>query len=221
MTVNGLLVRSGIGKGVLGSGVLPGVAFDENGHIWISDSGMNRVMKFSQDGAQLLNITNLSQGCLSSPTSITVSGNGCLYVCDLGNHRVSAFDSKGNFLFSFGGRPNDCKALEHSSNCLYIYDPVNNRICKYQEDGTFLHEFDCKGTDSLVYIAPTSDGHLIVASSNSSKVVIYTTEGEVVCEFGSDGNQAGQFGGCVLNVAVDSAGRAYVADCGNKRIQVF
>ena len=218
MTANGLLVRTGIGDDTF-----YGVAFDKKGNIWVSNSQRNKVLKYSQDGRLLVQITHWGrmQECLSFPTCLTVSGNGCLYVCDSEDIRVSAFDSQGNFLFRFGSKMKDDKGFKLSSDVLYLYDPMNHRVCTYREDGTFLCEFDYQGTDSYVHIAPTNDGHLIVASPERSKVQVYTTEGQLVCEFGSDGSEPGQIGGSVSGVAVDSAGRVYVADSKNKRIQVF
>ena len=221
MTTNGLLVRTSIGSDCL-AGPPKGVAFDEKGDIWISDSRQSRVLKYSQDAHLLVLVAHISRAeRFSWPDRLIVGGNGCLYVCDCGNIRVSAFDSQGNFLFKFSSKLKDDKGIKFSSDNLYLYDPVNYRVCTYREDGTFLREFDYQGTDSYVHVAPTNDGHLIVASPQRSKVGVYTTEGQLVCEFGSDGSEPGQISGSVSGVAVDSAGRVYVADSKNKRIQVF
>ena len=224
MTANGLLVRTGIGKNHLG-GILQGVAFDEKGDIWLSDTQNNRVIKYSRDGNPLLQISHLSheQEYLSHPTHLIVSGNGCLYVCDHENLRVSAFDSQGKFLFKFGNKMEDGKDVKLSSDCLYIYDPVNHRVCIYREDGTFLREFDYQGTDSYLHIAPTNDGHLIVTSPQRYMVQVYTTEGQLVCEFGS--HCTGQLliirQGDWSGVAVGSAGRVYVTNYYGRCIRVF
>ena len=65
------------------------------------------------------------------------------------------------------------------------------------------------------------DGHFLLGDGyHNGRIVKYTTDGEYVSEFGSVGSGPGQFD-LVHGIAVDRAGRIYVSDRLNHRIQVF
>ena len=75
----------------------------------MADRDLNRVLKLSADGAQvLLQIAKLDNhgrpksgsgpGELRKPWDVAVDGNGDIYVADSGNRRVQVFNSSGTFL---------------------------------------------------------------------------------------------------------------------------
>ena len=55
---------------------------------------------------------------------------------------------------------------------------------------------------------------------NTNRVAKYDKDGKFITQWGSTGTAPGQFTG-VKSLAVDAQGNVYVADIGNKRIQVF
>jgi len=65
-------------------------------------------------------------------------------------------------------------------------------------------------------------GNIYVADGigNNNRVVKLDKDGRFITHWGSTGKGAGQFTG-VKSIAVSNAGDVYVADAGNKRIQVF
>ena len=50
--------------------------------------------------------------------------------------------------------------------------------------------------------------------------MVYTLGGQLVHEFGGRGSDPGKFTG-PFGICVDDSGAVYVADCDNKRVQVF
>jgi len=81
-----------------------GIAFDSSGNLWVSDSGNNRVLRFSPPftngmGANMvlgqsvfaLRINSTSQNGMYSPYGIAFDPRGNLWVVDSGNNRVLRF----------------------------------------------------------------------------------------------------------------------------------
>ena len=225
LTKEGALVRS-IGKGVLGF-VLYGVAFDLKRNVWVTDCENNKIVKLSQDGRLLQTIHHAgseSDG-LNCPSGVYVSTEGLIYICDRGNRRVTVHDEDGKFLFAFGSKGSGPECFDRprdiafgSDGHVYVSDPGNSRVCVWSKEGTFKRYFQPKYTPTC--IAATSDNHLLITSYVSNIVMVYTLEGELVHEFGGIGADPGRLDG-PRGICVDDNGVVYVADCLNKRVQVF
>ena len=226
LSKDGALVRS-IGKGVLSGRWLPGVAFDGKGNVWVTEGYNHQVRKLSQDG-QLLQTIHCFQ-CFDSdddyfnfPAGVSVSTEGLIYICD--NNRVTVHDEDGKFLFSFGSEGSGPGCFDRplditfgSDGLVYVTEYGNKRVSVWSKEGTFKRDFNTKYTPH--YIAATSDNHLITSFSTDT-VMVYTLEGELVHEFGGKGSDLGRFDG-LRGICVDANGLVYVAECGNRRVQVF
>jgi len=71
-------------------------------------------------------------------------------------------------------------------------------------------------------VAWDRDGNIYVADGmgSNNRVAKFDRDGRFVAQWGTTGTGPGQFNG-VKAIAVDAEGQVYVADAGNKRIQVF
>lgn len=71
-------------------------------------------------------------------------------------------------------------------------------------------------------VAWDRDGNIYIADGigTTNRVAKFDKEGRFLTQWGSTGSEPGQFNG-VKALAVDAQGNVYVADAGNKRIQVF
>lgn len=69
------------------------IAISENGYIFITDSGNNRVQKFSLNGNFITKFgeSGSGDGQFNNPTGITVDDEGNVYVVDTGNNRIQKF----------------------------------------------------------------------------------------------------------------------------------
>ena len=211
-----------IGNSQLGD-FLPGVTFNDQEHISVSDTDNNNIKMFTIQGQHVRTIDR--GGVAFEPKGITISPERHIYVCDGANHCVCVFYVNGKFLFSFGlhGSGDECFNSPRdlcfaSDGFLYITDVDNSRICVYGKYGKFIRKFTT--TYKPTCIDATDCGHLIVSSSLSHKVMIYTTGGDLVHVFGELGAKLAQFY-YPDGVSVDSDGLIYIADCHNRRIQVF
>ena len=225
LTKEGASVRS-IGEETHGD-ILLGVAFDLKGNVLVAMYFRNKVVKLSQDGRLLQTICHAgseSDG-LSGPRGVSVSAEGLIYICDSDNHRVTVYDEEGKFLFAFGSKGSGPGCFEAprdiafgSDGLMYVSDKENRRVCVWSKEGTFKRYFQPKYAPTC--IAATSDNHLLITSFDSCFVMVYTLECELVHEFGGEGADPGRFNR-PLGICVDDNGVVYVADCYNKRVQVF
>ena len=219
------LVRS-IGKGVL-SGTLCGTTFDLKGNVWVTDMRNNKLRKLSQDGRLLQTIDHASgkNDHFNCPGGVSVSPGGLVYICDTSNHRVTVHDEEGMFQFAFGSKgtgsgcfDGPCDVTFVSDGLVYVTDSRNSRVCVWSKEGSFQRDFKTKHAPA--YIAATGDNHLLITSLLSDTVMVYTLGGQLVHEFGWYGSDPGKL--CApYGICVDDSGTVYVADRGNRRVQVF
>jgi uncharacterized protein (TIGR03663 family) len=200
------------------------IALDQAGNLYVADSGNNRVVRFDTAGQSSAwgGFCDLStgQGCIDpdaagpqplgagqfyEPWGIAVDAQGRVYVADTWNHRIQAFDANGRFLGQWG----ETVLVDADS------DPRGRAGAPYGFYGP-------RG------LAVDSQGHVYVTDTGNERVLVYDiaqeTDGTVTAaywyQWGTMGPAEGQFLEPV-GVAVDPAGRVYVADTLNGRIQVF
>ena len=225
LRTEGALVRS-IGKGVL-DGNLYGITFDLKGSIWVADHGNNKVLKLSQDGRLLRTIDHAGSKSdqFYYPIGVSVNPEGLVYICDNGNRRVTVHDEEGMFLFAFGSKGSDpgcfdgpCDVTFGSDGLVYVTDAGNSRVCVWSKEGSFQRDFKTKYDPTC--IAATGDNHLLITSSIFNTVMVYTLGGQLVREFEGQGSDPERFI-APYGICVDDSGAVYVAEFGNRRVQVF
>ena len=218
---DGSLVRS-IGNAVIGCGL----AFDLKGNIWVTNWSNNKVLKLSQDGRLLQTIDHAGseRDHFINPLGVSVSPEGLIYICDSGNHRVTVHDEEGMFLFAFGSKGSGPRCFDGpgditfgSDGLVYVSDHLNSRVCAWSREGSFQGNFTI--TYAPACIVATGDNHLLIASYYYT-VMVYTLEGDLVHVFGGIGPEPGRFNR-PSGICIHDSGTVYVADYGNRRVQVF
>jgi len=172
-----------------------------------------------------------------NPAGVATDPFGNVFVADTGNHRVVQFDSVGRLVFEFGGYgwregelsgPSDVCAREGFH--LFVVDEGNERIQEFDIDDNSpvgvvfpFSEGSSFGDEELVRpsrIHVDAEGRIYVTDVLCHCVWIFTPTGELVGRLGEPGDAPSRFrdpGG----VTVGPRGRVYVADTGNRRVQVF
>lgn len=208
-----------------------GIAVDENGDVFVADSGNDRIQKFSSTGQFLAEwgTTGTDDGQFSEPAGIAAAAGNVIYIADSSNHRIQKFTNVGGHLLTWGTlgtndgefqRPQGL-AVNRSDGRLYVSENLNPRMQKFL-DSTHLAtlQLDAGGpyygrglaTDDqdLVYVSAYGKDQIIRLASPS-------IEGRA---YGTSGSENGQLKS-PNDVAVDADGNVFVADRGNNRIQVF
>ena len=115
------------------------IAIDNQGLVYVGDSGNNRIQVFTSEGKYIsqFGTRGSGPGQLKCPTGLVINNN-LLYVAEWGIHRVSIFTTDGQFVSSFGERGNKkdqfdgpCGIALDNEGYLYICDYSNNRLVMY------------------------------------------------------------------------------------------
>ncbi len=198
----------------LGINTPEGIASDSSGNIYIAESSANRIRRVDTRGT-ITTVAGTGQGGFS--------GDGGLATSALLN------------------RPEDV-AVDSSGN-VYIADSLNYRIRRVDTSGIittfagigFAYESDGSGpaTEAVLPlpsgVAVDGSGNIYIADPSSQRIKQVDTSGTLVIIAGSGGSGSSGDGGPALEaqlnhpegVAVDTAGRVYVAERLGHRIRVL
>lgn len=141
---------------------------------------------------------------LGQPTGMAIDSQGRVYVADTANHQVLRYGADGNLEATLGGFGSGLQeffeprglAVDDDDN-LYVADTWNARVVKFSPEGEWL--------------ATWGSGEQDLGEGRRATITDGVPERNAAAPLGFFGPRG---------VAVDSAGRVYVADTGNKRIVV-
>jgi sugar lactone lactonase YvrE len=182
-------------------------------------------------------------GQFDGQNSVAASNNS-IYVADYYNERMQMFTPEGEFVKMWGGtygngdgefqKPHGV-AVDSEGN-VYVSERSGLRIQKFDSDGNFITKWGSEGTADGQFqhlhdiavgpggpnsqVSSPNDEFVYITDHELFNVQKFTTDGQFVTKWGSEGTGDGQFDG-LESVDVDSEGNVYVADVGNHRIQKF
>ena len=194
-------------------GEAPGVAVNSKGHVFVFTRGNTtgpayaasaaQLLEFGPDGRYLREIgRNLYAWSFAHTVKVDRYDN--IWATDKGSDMVIKFDPEGRVAMVFGRKQ---EASDEGTGPLKHPSPPLP-----PEDGRFRQVTDVAwDSDDNAYI---SDGYI------NSRVAKVNKDGDWIASFGTPGTGPAQFN-TPHSIAVDSRNRIYVADRGNRRIQVF
>ncbi len=127
------------------------VALDQEGNVYISDTGNKRIRVYTPDGVWLWDIGSGGggEGQLNEPAGVIVHPeDGRVFIADTWNRRVAVFNADGTFNANYpvrgwyedlGNRP--YLAIDAERDLLYVTDPDAGRILIYDTDGECIASF--------------------------------------------------------------------------------
>ena len=194
-------------------GEVAGVAVNSKGHIFAFSRGHTsgpayaasaaQLLEFDADGRFLREIGH-NLYAWSFAHSVKVDKYDNVWVADKGSDMVIKFDPEGRVAMVFGRKQ---EASDEGTAPLKHPKPPLPPV-----DGMFRQVTDMAwDAAGNTYI---SDGYV------NSRIAKVDKSGKWLTSWGEPGNQPGQFN-TPHSIAVDAQGNVYVADRGNRRIQVF
>ncbi len=209
-----------------------GMSFGLDGNLYVADTHYHRVLVFNPAGEIIDEFGEYGEGdgCFIYPTDVEFVQDGRIYVSEYGGHdRISVFNDKKEFLYSFGNGSGELSrpaglAVDHNRELLYVADACNHRIAVYRYDGELVKYISGMGVakGSLRYpydLSLTAGGELVVCEFGNNRLQLFSPEGKSLAVYGVSGRQAGELA-YPWAVTVDER-RMYIVDSGNNRIQVW
>ncbi len=218
-----------------------GIAVDEEGSIYVSDTWNHRIQKFDKDGKflSMWGVFESTGGELGKPLAfygprqLAVGLDGKLYAMDTGNRRVQVFNPDGSFASQFGGGgvtdgvfDEPTGITQDASGNWYVADAWNRRVQKFDKGYEYLAQWPIFGW------AGNSVVNKPQMAADPVRNIIYATDPENyrILAFNLDGSPRfamGQYGSdgqsftLPTGIAVGQDGRIYVADGDAHRIMIF
>ncbi|MBV9205187.1 MAG: hypothetical protein JO037_07245 [Actinobacteria bacterium] len=200
-----------------------GVAVDPGGDVWVTDTGHDRLVKFSPFGRLLATLGRE----LDHPEGITTDAAGHLWVADTGRDRVVEFSSAGRRLAVFGAAGHGRDQLSRPAALavtpfgdVWVADTGNGRVV----------EFSATGQYRLSFAVPAPAGVALDARGNVWVSSPSYVPGNAVGEFSAAGRRLRWFGttqagygglGDPGGIAVGPGGRIYVTQPDYGLVSVF
>ncbi|OHB62326.1 MAG: hypothetical protein A2168_05975 [Planctomycetes bacterium RBG_13_50_24] len=217
------------GKGKIGVLVAPSaVAIDQSDKLFVTDSAGAAVHVFDLNKRTYKQFDTLdSHEKLLKPVGLTIIDNR-IYVVDSILHKICVFDTKGKFIFSFGGerfvRPSGI-AYSQEDEIVYVADTAGHTIYVFTKGGKFIEQIGSRGMGAGMFNFPThlwvdKSGRLYVSDTLNYRIQVFSREHRFLTMFGLQGDRPGNFAH-PCGVATDGFGNIYVTDRQFENVQVF
>jgi len=220
-----------------------GLAVDSHDNVWVTDTALQQVFEFSNDGRLLLTLgTERTAGQdgthFNAPTAIAFAPDGSIYISDgYGNSRVAKFSASGKFLLEWGHKgsgpgefntPHGIAVDKQGS--VYVADRENSRIQVFDPNGKFLRMWQSDelgkpwdvavGGDNLLYTVYGGNG-IFSKPAGPEGLIKSDLSGKILARWSRFGNYDGQiYWGHAIAVGPDGA--VYVGDVNvGMRVQKF
>ena len=208
------------------------IAVDNDGELYIADTGNKVIQKLDKQGKFLYQF-EISVGLANNSTcDLALCDNENLVICTetvvgsinnpTSGNTVVLYTTEGDVKHKFNNKSMKCALCitTNSHNEIIVSDYLRHSLFMYDIEGTFLRKIGHPSTfNHPAFICVTDDDRVIVSDTNMHTVQIFNREGQFLHQFGKAGSDKGQLKQ-PFGVASDGD-HILVVDSGNERIQVF
>lgn len=201
------------------------------GVLYVANAERGTIERYRGDGTPLA-----AWGGFTRPVAVAATGHA-IYVADYVTDQVTTLTSDGVVVRRWGRHGTGPGEFDGPSGVavdqrgdVYVTDFFNHRVQRFSGDGRFLLEWGHRGRwrGRLRYptgVAASPRGEILVADGFNNRVQRFTADGGYLAQwggigFGVGGARPGWFR-LAKDVAADSAGKVFVADAFNGRLQTF
>lgn len=233
--ISNLVLRPELSNSSTGGGMLTkpsGMDIDERGRIYICDSSDHYVRIFDNQGCFLKEFKNI-KGKSSGLQGLAIDSTGLLYVSDADNRALQVFQSDVGIWVREINKGHGEEAFHLPSgittdrlNRIYVVDYGTSQISIFNKKGSLLRSFGQKGKGKGMFNVPRAvavdkQDRIYVLDSLNHRIQVFASSGDWLYTFGELGQGPGQFVG-PADLCIDTDNNLlFVADKGNKRIQVL
>jgi predicted membrane-bound mannosyltransferase/streptogramin lyase len=166
-----------------------GIAVDQNGHVYVADTGNKRIAVFDSDGNYLTEFgsAGFEPGQFDEPVGVAVGNDGVVYVTDTWNQRVQSFSPSADGL---------------------TFLP----LAQWDVNGWFGQSLENKP-----FIAVDTNNNVFITDPEGYRVIEFTSNGQFIRTWGDFGTGDAEIG-LASGVNVDANGDVWVTDAVNNRI---
>ncbi|MCE5300623.1 MAG: NHL repeat-containing protein [Spirochaetia bacterium] len=191
-----------------------GIACNEQGDVYVVDTGNDRIARFYNNGKRVKFIRNIGEtgsepGKFNRPSYIALDSAGRIYVTDTGNNRIQVFSKSGGYLCSIGQEKGivnpqgicvSDKGERYSGykeDYIFLIDGVNNRLQKIGFDGTPVASIRVNEVLGKNIFLTTLEqdyyGNLYIVDNLNSQVYKFSPDLKFIDSFGKYGDGDYQF----------------------------
>jgi DNA-binding beta-propeller fold protein YncE len=206
------------------------------GRWFVLDTGNNRILELSREGAALQVLDQHRDGRLALSGAMAIASDGrYLYVANSGAAQILVLTPDGGLVRTFlvGGVEGDSLPARPiglvvgSNGDFLVSDAANQRVLRYDGEGRLLWVAGSgrraggeEGFNTPAGLALDQAGNVYVVDILNGRVVKLAPDGTFLGQYGRLGDTAGTLAR-PKDVAIDAAGNVYVSDGLLAAVQVF
>ncbi len=211
------------------------LAVDGQGQVYVVDPTSKNIEVYDNNGKLLGHLNANNKFGAYGPNGLTVDKAGNIYLSNTGGNNIIEISPQDKQIREYGGgvdfpaiggQPNPHRtnqpidAIIADDGSIYTVD-LNQRIIKYSAAGKYVKEWKIPniGGDASLHMASYKN-FVYLSDANMGVVHILNISDDSLNLLGGPGTGPGLFQN-PSGLATDTAGRLYVADRNNSRVQIF